>query len=297
MSPTKRNLPERRIARKTRLGAAKPAFAGPGHTAVQVVGADRLSETDPFVLLMDDRLDFRPGQPVGEAHPHAGLETVTLMLDGELNDSAFGPLRAGDVEWMTAGRGVVHSEDVKAAGRARVLQLWLMLPQSERDSEPELQIVPLAMVPIRREPGVEARLYSGRSGALVSPTRNRVPTTIADFRFEPNASVTQALSGGWTAFVYVIEGTVQIGGEAVEAGEVAWLDRTEANETIVSFRGGSAGGRAVFYAGEPQKEPIVTRGPFVAGSEAELSARFAAYRSGAFQRLTDIPVSIRSTAI
>lgn len=129
---------ERRVTLKTLAGAPAPGFAGPGHTAVEVVAPTALADTDPFVILADDTLDFRPGQPVGEAHPHPGLETVTLMLEGSLNDKEEGLLEEGDLAWMTAGRGLVHNEDVKATGRARVLQLWVALASRDRDLGPRL---------------------------------------------------------------------------------------------------------------------------------------------------------------
>jgi quercetin 2,3-dioxygenase len=278
----------RRIARKTRASAPAPGFAGPGHTAVEVVRADALAETSPFVLLMDDTLDFGPGQPVGEAHPHAGLETVTLMLEGSLDDAAEGLLKTGDVAWMTAGRGVVHNEDVKATGRARILQLWLMLPRAARDSDPELQLVPLSTLPVRREPGVEARLYSGSTGALRSPTRNRVPVTMVDFTLAPGAAVTQELPGGYTAFLYVIDGSVRVGDDVLITGDVGWLDRARQDVTHLRLAAEAAGARVVLYAGEPQNEPIVQRGPFVAGSQSEISAYYAAYRAQSFPGLSDI---------
>jgi quercetin 2,3-dioxygenase len=279
----------RRIARKTRAGAPAAGFAGPGHTAVEVVRADALAETNPFVMLMDDRLDFHPGQPVGEAHPHAGLETVTLILEGSLDDPAEGGLlHAGDVAWMTAGRGIVHSEDVKATGWARILQLWLMLPRTARDSDPELQLVPLSTLPVRREPGVEARLYSGSTGTLRSPTRNRVPVTMVDFTLAPDATVTQELPGAYTAFLYVVDGSVRVGDEVLVTGEIGWLDRAEQDVTHLRLSAEAAGARVILYAGEPQNEPLVQRGPFVAGTPAEISAYYAAYRAGAFPRLSEV---------
>jgi hypothetical protein len=279
---------ERTIARKTRAGAPTPAFAGPGHTAAEILRPDRLAETDPFVMLMDDRLDFKPGQRVGEEHPHAGIETVTLLLDGSLNDPAAGLLQTGDVEWMTAGRGVVHGENVEATGYARILQLWVALPKNERDGEPDLQVVPFGALPIRREPGVEARLYSGRTGDLVSPTRNRVPMTVVDFLLEPYASITQSLPGGDTAFLFVVEGGVLVSGEALVSNDVAWLNRVDETNTFFRLEAGPAGARVILYAGAPLDEPIVQRGPFVSGSDAELAERFAAYRAGMFQRLSEV---------
>lgn len=122
----------RRIAHVTAKGEAIPGFAGEGHTAVQVFSPEAFCRSDPFILLMDDTLDFHPGQVVGAAHPHAGLETVTLVLDGSIQDADEGLLQAGDLAWMTAGRGVVHNEHVRATGRARILQLWVALPDHER---------------------------------------------------------------------------------------------------------------------------------------------------------------------
>lgn len=279
---------ERRIARKTRVGPHTRGFAGPGHTAVEVFGPHRLVETDPFVMLMEDTLDFGRGQPVGEPHPHAGIETVTFMLEGSLNDPAEGLLETGDVAWMTAGRGVIHSEDVEATGYARILQLWIALPAAERNGEPALQVLRLETLPIRRESGVEARLYSGRSGALESPTRNRVPVTMVDFLLEPNALVDQDLPGHYRAFVHVVEGSLRIGDDALEAGQVGWLDPVSTPGTFVRLDAGSAGARVLLYAGAPLAEAIVHRGPFVAGSATELAAQFGAYRAGRFQRVSEL---------
>lgn len=239
-------------------------------------------------MLMDDRLDFHPGQPVGDAHPHAGIETVTLMLEGSLNDPAFGVLETGDVEWMTAGRGVIHSEDLTATGWARILQIWIALPSMMRAVAPDLQIVPLNNLPIRREPGVEVRLYSGRTGDLVSPTRNRVPVTMADFRLDTDASVAQALPGAQAGFFYVVSGSLKIGDTQLQAGDVAWFDRVEAPETELLLHAGTEGARTVLYAGTPIDEPLTHRGPFVAGSLDELAESYRGFRAGTFERLSAI---------
>jgi redox-sensitive bicupin YhaK (pirin superfamily) len=225
---------------------------------------------------------------VGESHPHAGLETVTLILEGSLDDAAEGLLNAGDLAWMTAGRGVIHNEDVKATGKARILQLWLMLPAALRDSDPELQIVPLSTIPVRREPGVEARLYSGSTGALRSPTRNRVPVTMVDFTLAPAAAVAQDIPGAYTGFLYVIDGTVRVGDEVLSATDVGWLDRNDQKVTHLQLQAGPGGARVVLYVGQPQDEPLVPRGPFVAGSREEITAYFTAYRAGSFRRLSEI---------
>jgi redox-sensitive bicupin YhaK (pirin superfamily) len=279
---------ERQLTRKNPVGPRKPGFAGPGHTAVEVFNSHAIAATDPFVLLMDDTLDFAPGQRVGEPHPHAGIETVTFMLEGSLNDRVEGLLETGDIAWMTAARGVIHNEDVIATGHARILQLWVALPESERNSSPELQIVRLASLLIRREPGVEARLYSGRSGTLESPTRNRVPMTVVDFLFQPKASIEQVLPDRYRALLYAVEGAVQVGGETIEAGEVGWIDPTDDAGTFIRLESALDGARLLLYAGATSAEALGHRGPFVAGSVAELSAQFAAYRSGRFRRISEI---------
>jgi redox-sensitive bicupin YhaK (pirin superfamily) len=183
--PMERPMPiQRRIARTITLPPPGPGFIGRGHTAVEVVTPRQgFAATDPFILLMDDRLDLDEMR-VGEAHPHAGIETVTLVIDGSIHDRDEGGLDAGDAQWMTAGRGIIHGEDVIARGATRVLQLWVTLPTSERLAPPRFQNIHLADIPIRREPGVELRLYSGGSGELDSPTLNHVPVTVADIRLD-----------------------------------------------------------------------------------------------------------------
>ncbi len=273
---------------KSRAAPPEPGFAGPGHTAVEVLGSQRLGEAGPFVFLMDDRLDFTPGQAVGGAHPHAGLETVTLMLEGSLDDSAEGLMNEGDLLWMTAGRGIIHNEHVTAGGRARILQLWIALPSRLRFAEPGFERVPLQTLPIRREPGVEARLYSGRSGDLVSPTRNLVPVTLVEFRLQPNASISQTLSGSYSGLFYGVSGSLTIGGMPLAQDEIGWIDRADVSETCFELRTGAEGARVILYAGEPLGEPIVQRGPFVAGSMNEIAGFHRSFQSGAFRRLSEL---------
>src|SRR5271154_2048357 len=115
----------RTLSRTDATPAPAPGFIGEGHTAVEVVRPSALAASDPFVLLMDDRLDMPTRRQIGGAHPHAGLETVTFVLEGTLHDRDEGPLAAGDLVWMTAGRGIIHNEAVEVSGRSRILQLWI----------------------------------------------------------------------------------------------------------------------------------------------------------------------------
>src|SRR5262249_53366271 len=151
--------------------APAPGFMGAGHTAVLVVDPQEFASQDPFILLADDRIDLPPGATAGGAHPHAGFETVTFVLEGAFEDRVEGSLGAGDVQWMTAGSGVIHNEDVRPLGRSRILQLWLTLPHADRWSTPGFQTIGRDVAPVRREAGVEVRVYSGSSGDVRASTR------------------------------------------------------------------------------------------------------------------------------
>ena len=181
-----RPILERRLARVVTLPPAGPGQFGPAHTVVEVLGGESYGDTDPFILLMDDRID---GKPIGGPHPHAGFETVTLILEGGMvHDS--GKLAPGDMQWMTAGSGVIHGEGLEGSsagsGRARILQLWLTLPQvPKRWAPPGFQDQAYADLPVRREPGVEVRVYSGSSGGVRSKTLNHVPVTLVELLLEP----------------------------------------------------------------------------------------------------------------
>ena len=167
---------QRRISRVTTGPKLAPGFVGPGHLAAPVIPSGDFALTDPFIALMDDHLDIGD-RPVGGPHPHAGFETVTLLLEGSLYDRDEGGLiRAGEVQWMTAGRGIIHGENVVAKGKVRLLQLWLTLPKADRWTEPGFQTIHTDDVPVRRDKGAVVRVYSGGSGSLRS-THQRAART------------------------------------------------------------------------------------------------------------------------
>lgn len=290
--------PARTLSRRQMTPPPAPGFAGPGHTAVEVLRPTALGRTDPFVLLMDDRIDFGTGKQIGGAHPHAGLETVTLVLEGSIEDRDEGVLSAGDALWMTAGRGIIHNEHVNAKGYVRVLQLWIGLPRRLRDAEPRFELIRSATLPVQREPGVEARLYSGSTGALTSPTFNHVPVTLVDFRLEAGASVEQELPAEYQGFLYVIGGALSVSDEAtpLRTGEVGFLER-DSRRGPTALRLTASGGepaRAVLYAGAPHGDPTVQHGPFVAGSLGDISRLAGEYQAGRFVRMSSLAGRARS---
>jgi quercetin 2,3-dioxygenase len=263
-----------------------PGFIGEGHTAVEVLAPADLAASDPFVLLMDDRLDIPQRRQIGGAHPHAGLETVTLVLEGTLSDRDEGELQAGDLIWMTAGRGIIHSESIEASGRSRILQLWIALPARDRTLAPRFEIVRRDAAPVVRAPGVEARLYSGTSGALRSATRNRVPVTLVELTLAPGATFHQVLPATYNGFFYVVDGEAGVGNECVAAGQVGWLAPSASTDLAISA--GSAGAHLVLYAGKPIGEPLVQQGPFVAGSSAEITEFHRQFRAGRFTAMSQV---------
>lgn len=290
---------QRRLARVRSTPPATPGFSGPGHTAVEVLAPNALRESDPFVLLMDDRLDMPTARQIGGAHPHAGLETVTLILEGTLEDRDEGSLSAGDVIWMTAGRGIIHNESVVAGGRVRILQLWIRLPSRDRRLDPSFEVIHRDAAPFLERDGVKVRLYSGASAGLRSPTSNRVPTTLVDLELEAGASYVQSLPASYNGFVYVLDGELHVGDVHAKRGDVGWLDRPSATgprdvtDTSLTLVGGPRGARVVLYAGEVQNEPLVQHGPFVAGSPAEIREHFLHFQLGEFESMGAIARAMR----
>jgi redox-sensitive bicupin YhaK (pirin superfamily) len=256
------------------------------------VDPSRFAEQDPFIVLMDDRVEMADGVPIGGEHPHAGFEIATLLLEGAIHDQDEGVLRAGDLQWMLAGRGVIHNEHAMPEGRTRILQLWMTIPAAERWSEPRLETISREMAPVRREAGVEVRVLSGRSGNVHAPERGHghVPTTILDVRLEAGATLEQDLPASYNGFVYVLDGRVRAGavdGAPLRTGQVGWLDRPESTgPSVLRLAADGESAHVVLYAGEPQHRPIAMHGPFVGETRADLMRVSRDYMDGRFDRVS-----------
>jgi redox-sensitive bicupin YhaK (pirin superfamily) len=280
----------RRIARIATPPPLGPGFVGPGHLASAILAGDDFAETDPFIMLADDHLDIGD-RPVGGPHPHAGFETVTLLLEGSLYDrDEGGVINTGEVQWMTAGRGIIHGENVAAHGRVRLLQLWLTLPHADRWTTPAFQDIHVDAIPVRREPGVDVRVYSGTSGDARSPTRNHVPVTLVEIALEPGASVDQRLPSSYNGFLFVIAGSIAgDDGARLETNQVGWLDRPNGRgDSVLRIAAARTGARVVLYAGEPQGVPIVSHGPFIGESREDIVRLYAEYRAGRFEKMSTL---------
>ena len=240
---------------------------------------------DPFLALMED---WFPRGVFGK-HPHRGIETVTYVLEGRIDhyDSQGnqGVIEAGDAQWMTAGRGLIHNE-IPAEGQVvHSLQLWVNLPAADKMTTPRYQDLVAKNLPARREPGAEIRIFSGASGGVSASTANHVPVTMVEIRLEPGASIRQDLPADYNAFVVVLEGKGAIGAREtpVVAGDVAFLTRNDSGGlSEVRVAAGEEPLRALLFAGRPLREPVVARGPFVMNTEAEIEQAYIDYRAGRF---------------
>ncbi len=268
-----------------------PGFAGGTHEAALVVEPGRIDRTDPFFLMADDHVSA--AGPFGGAHPHAGLETVSILLNGSIEDTS-GRLETGDVEWMTAGRGIVHNEDMVVSAHMRLFQLWVILPERDRNMPPRVQMLRRGAMPLRREPGVEARVYSGRSGDTKASTLNATPVTLVDIRLDPAAAFAQELPASYNGFIVVLEGDARLGqaGPVLSNGSVGWTHPVAVDgDSRLSLSAGNSGARVLLFAGQPQRIPIVAHGPFIAGSREELADYYRGFQQGEFARMREIASS------
>ncbi|HTY67789.1 MAG TPA: pirin family protein [Alphaproteobacteria bacterium] len=240
---------------------------------------ERLS---PFLRLSEDWFAAPGGF---ETHPHRGMQTVTLVLEGALHHrdhtGADGVLRAGDVQWMTAGRGVLHSEMPHERELAHTLQLWLNLPAAAKMIPARYVDQPLASVPVRRLPGAEVRVYAGASGEVRHPHGSHWPMMLLDIAIEAGQRLDQELPADYRAFAYVLAGAACMGGnrKRIAAPQIAWLEPTAASGTDTIAIEAEAPFRCLLFAGPPMAEPVVAYGPFVMNTVEEIKQAIADYQS------------------
>jgi redox-sensitive bicupin YhaK (pirin superfamily) len=256
-----------------------------------------LDHVDPF-LLIDEMgpVDYRPGEAVGAPdHPHRGFETVTYALEGEFEheDSAGhrGAIRAGGVQWMTAGGGIIHSEMPSArireqGGRVHGFQIWVNLPARLKMTRPRYQEVAAANIPTASTPDGNAtvRVIAGEALGAKAVIDTHTPIVYQDWSVRPGADVTVPLPADQQALVFVFEGAVRLGddGKLVEDGKMALLGPGDA----VRLQGASGPGRLLLLAGVPLREPVARYGPFVMNTEAEIYQAARDFQSGRMGEIT-----------
>lgn len=275
----------RTVARKLR---GHPTSDGAGVRMTRVIGTPEFDHFDPFLLLdefrSDDPNDYIAGFP---DHPHRGFETVTYMLAGHMqhgdNQGNKGDLGPGSVQWMTAGRGIVHSEmPQQKDGLMWGFQLWVNLPASEKMTTPRYQDIQGDQIPeVDAADGVRARIIAGELAGTAS-----VVTDVAtdpryyDLHFDAGASISVPLPAGHNAFIYPYVGSVHAGPDGrrteVERGELALLSHGES----IEFEAGSEPAQLILVAGRPLNEPIARYGPFVMNTREEIQQAFMDYQAG-----------------
>ncbi|MBP1620885.1 MAG: Pirin domain protein [Acidobacteria bacterium] len=273
----------------TTVVTRQPTMEGAGVLLHRVFGFGATPNLDPFLLLdefgSDDPDDYLAGFPW---HPHRGIETVTYMLAGEVEhgDSLGnrGVIRSGDVQWMTAGSGIVHQEmPLRFDGRMRGFQLWVNLPASHKMMDPRYRDVAADTIPeVAAGDGVRVKVIAGEVAGVHGPVRDVVAgPEYLDVALDAGASFERALPAGSTAFAYVFDGTGRFGagaGTEVAAGQLAALG----GDGPVRAVGGGSGFRFLLVSGKPLGEPVAWRGPIVMNTEEELATAFREYRQGTF---------------
>jgi len=271
-------------------------FLGPGHTARRLLIGD-FTETDPFIALMDDILDKKDNSPAGGPHPHAGFETVSLLVDGKIVEM-LESMKKGDFQIMTAGGGIVHTETINTPTQGRLFQLWLDLPKKDRWTTPRLQILPSEHVAVSEQNGVALRLYSGSLDGLNSPIQNYVPLIVAEITMNSGSFITLKIPANFNTFLVAIRGSVEVGdnGKQLTEDQVGWLDHSEVEtQSDLILKAGVEGVRFVLYAGRPLGETIVSYGPFIADREEEIQPLYQQYRAGKMKHISTAPENQRIT--
>ncbi|XP_038139119.1 pirin [Cyprinodon tularosa] len=272
---------------------------GVGARVRRSIGRKELRNLDPFLMLDE----FKVSKPAGfPDHPHRGFETVTYVLEGITAHEDFcghsGRLKPGDLQWMTAGQGVVHAEMPVSEEPVVGLQLWVNLRKQEKMVKPAYQELKSSEIPKPSQGGVTVAVISGEALGAKSKVYTRTPTLYLDFKLQTGAIHVQPVPSGWTSFIYTLSGTIHVG-----PGED--LQQVEPHHTVVFGDGdcvrfenkGSEISHFVLIAGEPINEPVVQQGPFVMTTEEEIKQTILDYQNGrnGFERAKNWRSKIRDS--
>lgn len=271
------------------VSAGQKVSDGDGVNLTRLIGTQELDMLDPFLLLdsfeSDQSQDYIGGFP---SHPHRGFETITYMLAGKMRhkDSAGneGVIEANGVQWMTAGKGIIHSEmPEQTQGLLHGFQLWANLPKSEKMTEPKYQEFPADKVAIEKlENGGVIRVIAGNTnnGTTGVVRNNSIDPTYMDITLPAHASFEQQLNHSDNAFIYVIEGELSVGEQQQVLPQKHLGVLTPGVEISVSTQ--TQNTRFLLVAGEPLNEAVVRAGPFVMNTKTELMQAFQDYQRGNF---------------
>jgi hypothetical protein len=273
--------------RVVKIVTGQPTSDGAGVRLTRVIGTPALDHLDPFLLLdefkSDKADDYLAGFP---DHPHRGFETVTYMLAGAMRHRDHvgnqGELVPGSVQWMTAGRGIIHSEMPRQKdGLMWGFQLWVNLPARDKMTAPRYQDIPPEKIPeVELTAGVRARVIAGEASGVRGPVEGVVTRPLyLDVRMEAGVRVSVDVAAGYNAFAYLYEGHVALGADAahpLSAGQLAVLSDGDTLAAVTA----DASARFLLLAARPLGEPIARYGPFVMNTREELVQAAEDYRSG-----------------
>ena len=263
-----------------------PATDGAGVKLTRILGTHSFMNYDPFLLLdefrSEDRQDYIAGFP---SHPHRGFETITYMKQGRFRhkDSIGneGLLNAGAIQWMTAGKGIIHSEMPEVEeGLVWGYQLWLNLPAKDKMIDPRYQDIQAEDIPVVEEPGRWVKIMAGNYKGQEGASQTRFPVMYFDVQLEPGVDFSQPMPMDMNGFVYLYDGSAQVGppdhGEAASKGDLVLLGEGD----LLALTAGEKGAGMLVIAGQRLNEPIVRGGPFVMTTEADLRQAFTDYQNG-----------------
>ena len=276
----------------SRIISGQATADGAGVQLRRYIGSAELEQIDPFLLLdlfeSDNPDDYIAGFP---SHPHRGFETVTYILAGKVrhedNAGHGGIIESGGIQWMTAGRGIIHSEmPEQEHGRLAGFQLWVNLPAADKMCPPTYHEYSANQIPTDiRDNGVTLRVISGTTSTqTIGPVQGVATDPIyLDVTLPPNSTLTEPMSEGHTAFIFVIDGGLNL---PDDENTQVWLNAkqlgTLSDGTAVCVTTGDTGARFLFVAARPLHEPIARYGPFVMNTQDELEQAISDYNTGRF---------------
>ena len=267
------------------------AFEGEGFLVHRPFPSADLPHIDPFLLLDEmGPANLSPLEARGAPdHPHRGFETVTYVLEGSIEhlDSTGkgGRIEPGDVQWMTAGRGVIHSEmpgkEIQHdGGRLHAIQLWVNLPRASKMTEPRYQEIASETIPQWDRDGVRTRLIAGDLPGRHAPVETTTPIVYAHLIMDEGSRIEFPVPEGWNAFAWVLSGAIETGGSTV-AGRYMLLFRRDGDTVVLEA---SSGGSVMLAAGKPLGEPVARFGPFVMSTREEIVEAWEDFQAGRFDR-------------
>ena len=264
-----------------KIVASKWKSEGRGARVRRSIGLPAIGQIDPFLMLDEFTGSSLEGAGFPD-HPHRGFETVTYVLEGEIYHEDFlgnsGTLKAGDMQWMTAGRGIIHSE-IPGREMVRGLQLWLNLKKEYKMDPPSYQELNSNQMLTVEENGVKVIVIAGEALGKKSEIRTRTPAYYLDVTLRPNAELIQTIPDGWTTFCYTLDGDILIGPESqrVQAHHTVVFNRN--GDSVKFYNASSEEARFILISGEPIGETVVQHGPFVMNTQEEIIQTIDDYRN------------------